>query len=141
MPFSYDDILRSQHDRINAQQASASADLEAARLADDAYMVQDAADRILQLDAQRMALNARANQYVAAQQIPAGNKYRLSQDELDVARNSNTDLPKEERERIYFENKQRYQHARPPEPIGTIPARCVDDLDVSLKHPRIPHLH
>lgn len=71
-----------------------------------------AADRILQLDALRMALAARANQYVARQQVPPGNKYRLNQDEMEVAHGSFGDLPKEERERIYAENKARYQHAR-----------------------------
>ena len=44
--------------------------------------------------------------------MPPGNKYRLSQDEMDIAHGSFGNLPKEEREKIYFENKQRYQHAR-----------------------------
>jgi hypothetical protein len=114
MAYTYQDIMRAQSERIDAEAASAAADLEAARLSRDEYTVHDAASRILQLDAQRMALAARANQYIAGQQAanPPGNKYRLSQDELDVAHGSFSDLPKEERERIYFENKQKYQTMR-----------------------------
>lgn len=34
MAYTYDEILMAQNDRINAEQASASADLEAARLSE-----------------------------------------------------------------------------------------------------------
>lgn len=112
MPISYQEILIAQGERIDAEQALAASDLEAARLSGDAYGTNDAADRILRLDAERAALNARASQFVVSQQVPADNKYRLSQDERDVARSANTDLPVEERDRIYAQNKARYQHAR-----------------------------
>ena len=45
MPDSYDEILTAQHARINVEQASANAELEAARLSDDAYLVNAAADQ------------------------------------------------------------------------------------------------
>jgi lipase chaperone LimK len=113
MPYSYDEILSAQNDRINAEQAAATAELESARLNNDAYSVNAAANRILELDVQRNALAARANQYVARQQQSHGNRYGLSQDERDVARGSFGDsMTTEEKERLYAANKQRYEAAR-----------------------------
>lgn len=80
----------------------------------DPHGVQYAAERILNLDLQRQALAARAQSYMTAQTVRQmdGNKYGLSQDELDVANSSFSDLPPEERQRIYAENRARYQHLR-----------------------------
>jgi hypothetical protein len=114
MAFHYDEILRSQAENLQAQQQLAAAELEAARIVDDAEGVHAAADRILHLDLMRNALGVRAQNYVNAQITQSqGNRYGLSQDELDVAHGSfGTSMSKDEKERLYAENKARYQHMR-----------------------------
>jgi hypothetical protein len=74
-----------------------------------------AAQRILELDAQKNALAVRANQFAAQQRAePRGNKYGLSHDEIEVARNFTTDpkLSNDDKEKLYAEQRNRYRHAR-----------------------------
>ena len=56
MAYTYDEILTAQFQRLATEQAQASADLEAARLQDDADAVMFSAGRVLEIDAQRNAL-------------------------------------------------------------------------------------
>ena len=116
MAYSYEEILQAQAGRLQAEQAQASADLEAARLAGDPDGVNIAADRILQIDLQMNALGGRARQFYSAQQSqPQGNKYGLSADEIELARgvaSGDRRMSNDERERLYAENKSRYQRMR-----------------------------
>jgi hypothetical protein len=67
-----------------------------------------AADRILAIDTMYNALAARANQYMAHQQAqPRGNAYGLSDDEIEVAKNSHSAGSVEDRIRDYAANKQK----------------------------------
>jgi len=113
MAFKYDDIMRAQAQNIDNQQALAAADLEAARLTDDEAGVHGAAERILQLDLMRNALNVRAQQYLTAQAAqPQGNRWGLSSEEVEVAKASHGSGTPEQRIEEYARNKQRYQHMR-----------------------------
>jgi hypothetical protein len=116
MAYSYQQILESQYQRIAEEQSQAAADLEAGRISEDAYRVTGAADRILELDKTREALDRRANQYIASQQQqPQGNQYGLSQSEVEIARgisSGDSSLTNAERERIYAANKNKLRHMR-----------------------------
>ena len=104
MAYSYEQILQSQYQRIAEEQAASVAELEAGRLSEDAYRTTSAADRILELDKSREALDRRANEYVRSQQAqPQGNPHNLSQDEMDIAKGSH--LTPEQ----YSQNKRKYQ--------------------------------
>jgi hypothetical protein len=111
MTFRYDEIMQAQAAHIDAQQQLAAADLEAARVTDDAYGVRDAADRILNLDLMRNALNARAQTYFtsqAAQSQSPGSRWGLSDEEVAVAKASHSAGTDEQRIEEYARNKQRY---------------------------------
>jgi hypothetical protein len=115
MPFNYTDIMQSQWERLEAEQAAEAAELEAGRIAEDGFRVENAARRILELDAQRSALAQRANQYASQLQgRPQGNSYGLSDREVEVAKNWTSDpaISTDDRLRTYAEQKQRYQRAR-----------------------------
>ena len=68
MPYDYSSIMTAQWQRLEAEAAEQAAELEAGRHAEDAARTNYAAQRILEIDAQRAALAHRANQYVAQQQ-------------------------------------------------------------------------
>ena len=113
MAYSYEDILKSQYEAKAADRAQALADLEAARLNENAIDTMAAADRILEIDKSVSALNTIANQYVATQQAqPQGNRWNLSNEELEVAKGSHSGGTVEERIEEYARNKQRYRQAR-----------------------------
>ena len=105
--------LNAQAERINQEQAQAADDLEAARQRDDADATMYSATRILELDAQRLELAHRSNQFVASQQSQTQQSaYGLTKDEQEVARGiagSDSRLTPEDRERIYAEQKYKYQ--------------------------------
>jgi hypothetical protein len=116
MAYSYSDILNAQFQNIDAAQATAAAELEAARHAEDPHRVNSAAEAILHLDLQRNALAQRAQGYSAHQQHHAqqpANKFGLTEEERSVAHAAlvdRKDLPPvslEEREEIYARNKHR----------------------------------
>ncbi len=87
MAINFEQILNTQAERIDREQAIATAELEAARLSMDPLGTNDAAQRVLQLDAERAALAGRANSYIQQRQMqPEQNKYGLSPDEIDHAR-------------------------------------------------------
>ena len=104
MAYDFQSILEAQGERIARDQAIAVADLEAARLSEDPEATNAAAQRILELDTQRVALFQRAQQFTVSQQTqPQGSKWGLSADEVETAKNCG--ISEEE----YFSNKQRMQ--------------------------------
>ena len=68
MAYSYQQILESQYSRLEVEHAEAAAELEAARRVEDAYRTTSAADKILELDKYRDALDRRAQSFIAGQQ-------------------------------------------------------------------------
>jgi hypothetical protein len=112
MAYSYEDIIRSQYEAKAAERAQALADLEAARINENAVDTMAAADRIVDIDKSVGALDRIANQYVSSQQQPQGNRYGLSPTEVEVAHNSFSGVSKEEKERSYSENKQKLRYLR-----------------------------
>jgi len=112
MAYSYQQILQSQYETKAAERAQALADLEASRLAEDPSGTMDAANRIVDIDKSVTALDRIANQYVASQQQPQGNRWNLSNEEMEVAKGSHSGGTVEERIEEYARNKQRYRQAR-----------------------------
>jgi hypothetical protein len=116
MPYSYDDIMKYQAERLTAQRAAAVADLESARYREDAYAVSDAADTILKLDGDLERLGRIANQHYSQQQAQQPrNRYGLSDAEVEVARGiagSDPRLTNEQREEIYAREKQKLGYMR-----------------------------
>jgi hypothetical protein len=118
MAYSYDQILNAQFQNIDAAQAQASAELEAARHSEDADRVNEAANAILALDLQRNALAQRAQGYAgqqrqAAQEQP-GSRYGLSPEQAEIARKSLIDRPDlppmtdDQKYETYAKNRQKY---------------------------------
>jgi hypothetical protein len=126
LPYSYQDILLAQEQRLQARRASAVADLESARLREDADGVAYAADEILRVDTDFSRLTTIANQFVAQQQAAAPrNKYNLSDDEVEVARGiagNDPSLSDDDRERIYAEQRYRHRHLTATGQYGGSPA-------------------
>ncbi|WP_316159802.1 hypothetical protein [Bradyrhizobium sp. SZCCHNRI20481] len=116
MSYSYDEILVAQGQRIEAERAQQVAELEAGRMSEDPDRVNDAANRILELDAQYAALAQRANSYYAQGQAHArqANPHGLNDQEMEVAANFSQDpsLSREQKLEIYARQKARYQHMR-----------------------------
>jgi hypothetical protein len=116
MAYSYQQILEAQYQRIADEHAEQTAELEVARVGEDAYRVTAAADRILELDKSREALDRRAQQYLASQQAqPQISRYGLSRDEAEIARGiagNDRSLSSDDRERIFAENKLKLARAR-----------------------------
>lgn len=115
MAYSYEQILRSQYERLADEQAQAVAELEAGRVSEDSYRTTSAADRILELDKTRDALDRRAQNFVAGQQQPQGNQFGLNRDEIDIANgiaSADASLTDTERQRAYATNKHRLRQMR-----------------------------
>lgn len=113
MAYDWSSILTAQAERIDSEQAEAAAQLEAARHREDASDVMHYSNRILDLDLQRNALAARANNFVAAQQAqPRGNAYGLSNEEIEIAKASHSGGTVQERIEEYARNKQKLQYMR-----------------------------
>ena len=113
MAYEYKAIIESQYEQQAATRAQAMADLEAARLNEDAYGTMDAANRIVDVDQKRAALDRIAHQYTASQQAqPQGNRWNLSTEEMEIAKGSHSGGTVEERIEEYARNKQRYRQAR-----------------------------
>jgi hypothetical protein len=113
--YNYIDIMQNQLERIDTEAAQRAAELEAARIAEDAAGVDWAAREILRLDADRAQLAVRARDFDARQRAqPQRHKYGLSPDEIEVARNFTTDpkLSNDDKEKLYAEQRNRYRQAR-----------------------------
>ena len=116
MPYTHEDVIRAQYDRLTSERARAAGDYEAARIDEDSHGVMNAADRIVEIDARIGALGRIADNYVAGQQrAQPTNKYGLSRDEVAIARGNGSGDPRltnDDRDRIYAEQKSRYQRMR-----------------------------
>jgi hypothetical protein len=116
MAFDNSAIIKAQYQQLQADRAQAYADLEAQRHAENEWGTMNAANAILEADAKLQALDRVANTYVAGQQQAAqGSRYGLSRDEVAIARGIGSGDPKltdDERQRIYAEQKGKYQHMR-----------------------------
>jgi hypothetical protein len=131
MAFTYAQILQAQFEDAQAERAQINADLEYARLAEDASAVNMAVERIYQSDAklrtindaaatmQRQAQNPQIDASFAGsdlkrEQIDAARRYGLSADEMTVAVNATGDphVSAEVAAQRYVEGKQRYQQWR-----------------------------
>jgi hypothetical protein len=114
MAYEYDQIIQAQAARLQAARAQATADLEAARHAEDPERVNQAADDILRLDADMDRLGNIASRFYSQQQArPQESKFGLSNDEIDVARSHpDPHMTNEQKEELYARNRQRYQHMR-----------------------------
>ncbi|WP_316225061.1 MULTISPECIES: hypothetical protein [unclassified Bradyrhizobium] len=116
MSYSYEAILSAQAQRIAAERSQQVAELEAGRMAEDPDRVAYAANRILELDAQEAALAQRANTYYTQAPAMRQNPHGLTDDEVEVARNSFTrsdmNLSDEQRLELYARQKARLQELR-----------------------------
>jgi hypothetical protein len=123
MAYTYDAIMQSQWERVQEESQGVAGLLEAARVAENSEEVHRYARRLLELDAEAAALGQRAQQYVAnqqnAQEYSAQNKYGLSPQEAEIARNSfgpikkngrMVDMSDDDKLRSYAFNKQKYRN-------------------------------
>jgi hypothetical protein len=114
--FTHLQIIEDKYLRHAAEVAEANAEYERARLLDDAYQVQTATDRLTELKQQRMAMDALVYEQQAQQQrAQPQNRYGLNADEVAVANGigyGDSKLTNDDRQRIYSEQKGRYQQAR-----------------------------
>jgi hypothetical protein len=114
--FTHQQIIEDKYLRHAAEVAEASAEYERARLLDDAHQVQAATDRLTELKQQRMAMDALVYEQQAQQQrAQPQNRYGLNADEVTIARGIGSGDPKlsnDDREKLYAEQKSRYQQAR-----------------------------
>jgi hypothetical protein len=114
--YTHEDVIRAQYDRLTSERARAAGDYESARIDEDVHGVMSAADRIVEIDARIGALGQIANNYIAGQQrAQPTNKYGLSRDEIAIARGNGSGDPRltnDDRDRIYAEQKSRYQRMR-----------------------------
>jgi hypothetical protein len=121
--YDYSAIFTSQWERLQEESAATAANLEAARQSENSEQVHAYAQRMLELDAQAQALGQRAQQYVAQQQdakaYQAQNRYGLSPQEAEIARNSfgpikqngrYVDMSDDEKLRTYALNRQKYRN-------------------------------
>lgn len=118
MAYSYDQILNAQFHNIDAAQAQAASELEAARHAEDPDRVNQAADAILELDLRRNALAQRAQGYAGQQRHQAqeqpGSRFGLTPEQAEIARKSLIDRPDlppmsdDQKYETYARNRQKY---------------------------------
>jgi hypothetical protein len=109
MAYEHESVIRAQYQQLAADRAQALAEYEAGRIKEDDFETMSAANRILEADQKRMALDRIAHTFVASQQQPQGNQYGLSESEVTIARgisSGDRTLTNADRERIYAEKKQ-----------------------------------
>ena len=114
MAYEHNAVIQAQYHQLEAERARALAEYEAGRVNEDEYSTMSAADRILEIDQKRTALDRIAQNLVAEQQ-QQGNQFGLSNDEQDIARGMFTGdqkLTAADRERIYAQNKEKLRHMR-----------------------------
>jgi len=116
MAYDHESVIKAQYVQLQADRAAAVAQYEADRIAEDQYGTMSSANAILEADSKLAALNRIADTYVAGQQrAQPQNRYGLNEDEVTVARGLAKGDPKlsnDDRERIYAEQRARYQQAR-----------------------------
>jgi hypothetical protein len=119
MAYSHDAVIQAQWQQLAAERSQAVSDYEAGRTAEDEFSTMTAADRILQAESKIAALDrvsaAYGQQQAAHAQQQRQNPYGLSDDERAIAHGNGQGDPRlsnADRERIYAEQKARYQQAR-----------------------------
>jgi hypothetical protein len=115
MAYEHDAVIRAQYQQLAAARAQAVADYENGRTCEDEFTTMDAADRILQADQKRMALDRIATSYVASAQQQRANRYGLSPDELDIAHglaSGDDRMSNDQREATYAANKEKLRVMR-----------------------------
>jgi hypothetical protein len=115
MAYEHEAVIKAQYQQLANDRAQAAAEYEAARIAEDGSSTMFAADRILEVDQKRAALDRIANNYVASQQQPAGNQFGLNRDEMDIANgiaSGDQTITNEQRQRAYAQNKERLRYMR-----------------------------
>jgi hypothetical protein len=121
MAFKYEDLIIDKGQELQARRAEAMADFEAGRQTEDIVRCREAEDRILQIDRDYEQLERYANQFVARQQqVPHGNQFGLSPDEVEIANNmfgpikdrsgNYVDLSNEQKQKLYFDKKNEYRY-------------------------------
>jgi hypothetical protein len=89
MPYEHKDVIEAQWKVLAREREQAVLDYNQCNDFDDGDGVMAAANRIIDVDARRAALEGIARNLVMQQAQPQSNRYGLSQDELDVARSCN----------------------------------------------------
>lgn len=113
MAFEHRQIIEAQYQHLANERAAAVAEYENGRISEDSYATMSAAERILEADQKRAALDRIAQTFVASQQRqPQGNKHGLSDEEIEVAKNWTCGGTADQRIDEYARNKQRYQQLR-----------------------------
>jgi hypothetical protein len=126
MAFTYQQIIESEWQDIQAEHAYANAELERARVVEDADGVRAATARLYDLDNRSRSLGERARQMqTPAREMPGAEEmtradaqlakhYGLSAHQLSIAKGwtGATDMTDEAKVRTYLENKQRLAQAR-----------------------------
>jgi len=113
MAFSHDAAIKARIEHHQEEYAQANAEYEAARLAEDSQGVHQAAERMEKAEHHLHSLNRIASNYVAQQQRqPQGNAYGLSNEEIEVAKNTHSGGTVDDRIKEYAQNKAKYQHMR-----------------------------
>jgi hypothetical protein len=127
--YSYEQILAAQYEVAQAENASASAALEDARLREDPHDVQAAVDRLIannnavqQLNQAAMTMQRQQQPQPAAgfgddvrrDHVALAQQYGLDANEIGVAVGWTTDpmISDEVKVKRYVENRQRYRKAR-----------------------------
>jgi hypothetical protein len=128
MAYKHEDVIKAQYEQVAHELAQAHAEYEAGRIAENEYDTMSAANRIIEADQKRMALDRVVNTYTASQQpqAPAGadalsrrdvdlaKRYGLSPSDIRVAKGWTNDpnLSDEAKVKTYVENRQRLRQAR-----------------------------
>jgi hypothetical protein len=87
VPYNHEDVIRAQYEELQAEMARAHGEYESGRLCEDADSTMGAARRMIEIRQKLGALDNITTQYVASQQRqPAGNRYGLNQDQVDIAK-------------------------------------------------------
>jgi hypothetical protein len=115
MAYDHVQIIRAQYEELANERSAALAALEAARVNESSYEVMRAADRVVDADVRRSALDNIARNFVASQNRPQGNQFGLNRDEVDIAHGiggGDPNLSNQERERLYAYNRDKLRHMR-----------------------------
>ena len=116
MAYDPKSIIEAQYTALADERSAAYAALEAARVAEDEYTVMNAANRLIDADARRAALDNIAHRYVAGQaQQQQGSRWGLSKDEAAIAHgiaSNDPNMTADQREQIYAQNRDRLRHMR-----------------------------
>jgi hypothetical protein len=115
MAYEHKSVIQAQYERLHADRAEALARYESGRISEDEWTTMDAANAILDLDQKRAALDRIASTFAQQQQQPAGNRWGLNDDEVDIANGmagSDKTINNDQRQQAYAQNKDRLRTMR-----------------------------